>query len=194
MRKALLPLAVACVALAVTIAVFFVFAPPALRVRAGDPAPDFALPHYNQPGSRGTLRELRGSPVLLVRFDSHWPGSVVYLAELEAVHRRFLRDGLVIVGVALDPAVEQRALEFVLANRSVTFTVLLDPEGRATNPLYGVARGRAETYVIDPGGRVLAVHLEPQKWTSQPLRERLAALLPVRTPTPQPLDTPRPGG
>lgn len=192
--KALVVLAVAGVAVTFALAVWYVFAPPATLVRAGDPAPDFALPHYNQPRSRGTLAELRGSLVVLVLFDSKWPGSAVYLAELEKIHRRFLRDGLVVVGVALDPAPEQRALEFVLANRAVTFTVLLDPEGRVTGPLYGAPRKRAETFVIDAGGRVVSVHLEPQKWTSQPLRERLAALLPLPTPTPRPLDTPRPGG
>ena len=56
-----------------------------------------------------------------------------YLEELEKIHRRFLRDGLVVVGVALDPP-EEAAVEFVLSNRSVTFTVLLDPGGRANRP------------------------------------------------------------
>lgn len=193
MRKALVPLAVAGVAVTFAMGVWYAFAPRATLVQAGGRAPDFALPHYNQP-TRGTLAELRGSLVVLVLFDSSWPGSAVYLAELEKIHRRFLRDGLVVVGVALDPAPEQRALEFVLANRGVSFTVLLDPVGRVTGPLYGVPRRRAETYVIDAHGRVLSVHLEPQKWTSEPLRERLAALLPLPTPTPRPLDTPRPRG
>jgi peroxiredoxin len=194
MRKVLVVLAVAGVALAVALAVWWVLAPPATLVRAGDLAPDFALPHYNQPGARGTLSELRGQLVLLVRFDSGWRGSAPYLARLEKIHRRFLRDGLVVVGVALDPPEEQRALEFALANRAVSFTVLLDPGGRVTGPLYGRPRGRAETYVIDPAGRVQSVHLEIQDWTSEPLREQLAALLPRPTPTPRPLDTRPPGG
>jgi peroxiredoxin len=193
-RKLLVPLAVAGVAVCVALAVRYALAPRALLVRAGDVAPDFALSHHNQPSRRGTLAELRGEPVVLVRFDSRWRNSGPYLEELERIHRRFLRDGLVVVGVALDPPEEQRALEFTLHNRKVTFTVLLDPGGRVTGPLYGRPRDEAETYVIDAAGRVQAVHLAPRTWTSPAELSRLGALLPTPTPTPNPLDTPTPSG
>jgi peroxiredoxin len=192
MRRLLTPVAVLAVAATVAIGVRYAFAPPATLVRAGSMAPDFSLPHYNQPTSKGTLSELRGSPVLLVRFDSKWRGTAVYLMELEKVHRRYLRDGLVVVGIALDPQEEQRALEFVLKNRAISFTVLLDPEGRVTGPLYRRARGQPETYLIDGTGRVVSVDLERQKWTNQ--LERIEALLPLPTPTPSPLDRPPPSG
>ena len=172
------------VAVLVALAVFWWFAPRALRVKAGDMAPDFVLPHFNQPTSRGTLSGLRGEPVVLVRFDSRWPSSGPYLAELEKIHRRFLRDGLVVVGVALDPAAEQRALEFVLHNRDVTFTVLLDPDGAVTGPLYGMPREQAETYVIDAIGRVRAAHPTVRRWTTPAEMSGLGALLPTPTPTP----------
>ena len=183
-------LAIAGVAVLVALGVYWWFAPRALRVHAGDMAPDFALPHFNQPSRRGTLSELRGEPVVLVRFDSRWDNSGPYLAELEKIHSRFLSEGLVVVGVALDPAEEQRALEFVLHNRKVTFTVLLDPEGRVTGPLYGMPRDRAETYVIDAGGRVRAAHETPRRWTTPTELSGLGALLPTPTPTPAPTATP----
>jgi len=193
MSKLRTPLAVAGVAILFALVVRYVASPPSTRVRAGDLAPDFSLPHHTQPTARQTLADLRGSGVLLVRFDSRWPGSAVYLAELERVHRRFLQAGLVVVGVALDPQVEQPALQFLLANRGVSFTVLLDPDGRVTSPLYGPPRGKAETYLIDTQGRVVSVRLDLEHWTTQPRREELAALLPTPTPTRTPLDTPRPG-
>jgi peroxiredoxin len=183
-------LLIAGVALLVALAVWWIFAPPSLRVRVGDVAPDFALPHFNQPDRKGTLSELRGEPVVLVRFDSRWGNSGPYLAELERIHRRFLRDGLVVVGVALDPASEQRALEFVLHNRQVTFTVLLDPDGRVTGPLYGRPSDQADTYVIDATGRVRAAHPTPIRWTTPAEMSGLGALLP--TPTPTPKGTPAP--
>lgn len=196
MRRALVPLAVVVVALVVALSVWYANAPPAMKAKVGQPAPDFALPHQNQPQALGTLAQLRGSPVLLVRFDSRWPGSPEYLVELERIHRRFLRDGLVVVGVALDDAVEQRAMQWVLANRGVSFTVLLDPEGQVTNPLYGATRGKAVSYLIDAAGTLLEVRRDLPQWTSPRLRERLAALLPVptptRTPIPRPIDTPPP--
>ena len=179
-------LTIAGVAVVVALGVGWWFAPRALRVNAGDLAPDFALPHFNQPSQRGTLSALRGGPVVLVRFDSRWPTSGAYLAELEKIHRRFLRDGLVVVGVALDPAAEQRALEFVLHNRDVTFTVLLDPDGAVTGPLYGLPRDQAETYVIDAGGRVRAAHPTVRRWTTPAEMSGLGALLPTPTPTPTP--------
>jgi len=196
MKRAATPLAAAGLALGLAFAVWYAAAPRATPVSAGERAPDFALPHSTRPSARGTLAELRGSPVLLARFDSRWPGTPEYLVELEKVHRRLLRDGLVVVGVALDPAAERRALEFVLQNRGVTFTVLLDPEGQATAPQWGTPRDRAETYLIDAGGRVVSVHLEPQRWTARDSLLRLGALLPTPTPTPSPgpLDSPRPGG
>lgn len=196
--RLLAPLVIGGVAVLVALGVWWAFAPRAMRVRAGDLAPDFALPHHNQPSRRGTLSELRGEPVVLVRFDSRWGSSPAYLTELEKIHRRFLPVGLVVVGVALDPAEEQRALEFVLHNRQVTFTVLLDPDGRVTGPLYGMPRDRAETYVIDAGGRVRSAHPAPRRWTTPAELSGLGALLPTPTPTPSStppaLDRRSPGG
>ena len=183
-------LVIAGVAVLVALAVRWLFAPPAMRVSTGDMAPDFALPHFNQPGRRGTLSELRGEAVMLVRFDSRWGSSGPYLAELEKIHRRFLRDGLVVVGVALDPAQEQRALEFVLHNRQVTFTVLLDPDAQVTGPLYGRPRDQADTYLIDATGRVRAAHQAPRRWTTPAELSGLGALMPKPTPTPTPTATP----
>jgi peroxiredoxin len=187
------PLAIIGVALGVAAAIWLLLGPPGVKVRVGEVAPDFSLPHYNQPAARGTLRELRGSPVVLVRFDSRWEGSPGYLVELEKIHRRFLREGLVVVGVALDAAEEQRALEYVLANRGISFTVLLDPEGRVTSPLYGPTRDKAITYLLDSSGRLLEVRHDFPRWTGPDLRARLLGLLPQPTSTPAPLDTPHPG-
>ena len=189
-QKLALALAAAGVALAVALGVWSVVAPPAPLVHVGDLAPDFALPHFNMPTRRGTLAELRGDPVVLVRFDSRWAPSGPYLAEVEKIHRRFLRDGLVVVGVAFDPAEEQRALEFVLHNRTVTFTVLLDPGGAATGPLYGMPRDRPETYLIDTTGHIRAIELEPRPWTNETGLSRLGALIPAPTPTPSPTPAP----
>lgn len=188
-----MPVAIVGVALAVAVPIWLLLGPPGVKVRVGDVAPDFSLPHYNQPAARGTLRELRGSPVILVRFDSRWEGSPGYLVELEKIHRRFLREGLVVVGVALDSEVEQRALDYVLANRAVSFTVLLDPEGRVTNPLYGPTRDHAITYLLDSSGRLLEVRHDFPRWTAPDVRERLLGLLPHPTPSPGPLDTPQAG-
>jgi peroxiredoxin len=190
-RKAWVPLAILGVALGVAASIWVLLGPPGVKVRVGDVAPDFSLPHHNQPAARGTLRELRGSPVVLVRFDSRWEGSPGYLEELEKIHRRFLREGLVVVGVALDPEAEQRALDFVLANRGISFSVLLDPEGRVTDPLYGPTRDKAITYLLDSSGRLLEFRHDLPRWSGPDLRERLLGLLP--TPTPTPLDTPHAG-
>jgi peroxiredoxin len=208
MRRGSLPFVSAAVALVIAVVGWYGLSPRSTRVKAGDLAPDISLPHWNAPTARGTLNALRGSPVLLMFFDSSWPTSGAALEELEAVHRRFLRDGLVVVGVALDPPQEAKAVEFLLANRNVSFTVLVDPGGRASEPLYGLPPARRpETYLIDSTGRVISVHVKAEQWTRPDLRRRLAELLPPRVPTaslpprppgpsepPTALDSPRPPG
>jgi peroxiredoxin len=193
MRRALVPLSVAAVAVVLAMAIWWGLSPRATRVKPGQMAPDFSLPHWNVPAARGTLRELRGSPVLLMIFDSSWPTSGAALQELEKVHRRLLQDGLVVVGIAVDPPQEAKAVEFLIANRSLTFTVLMDPSGREIGPTYGVSPDRRpETYLIDGSGRVVSVHLKPEPWARDDLRRTLASLLPP--PRPAALDSPRPPG
>lgn len=190
MRRALVPLSALAAAAVLAMAGWYFLAPRATLVKAGDLAPDFSLPHWNAPGARGSLSTLRGSPVLLVFFDSSWPTSGRALEELERIHRRFLRDGLVVVGVALDPPQEAKAVEFLLANRQVSFTVLTDPSGVVTGPLYGVPPARKpETYLIDTEGRVVSVHLKAEQWTNEDLLPKVAKLLPPATPVARP---PRP--
>lgn len=186
-------LAAAVVAVSMAFVGWCALSPRATRVKAGDQAPDVSLPHWNVPAALGTLHALRGSPVLLVFFDSRWPSSGMSLQELEKVHRRFLQDGLVVVGIALDPAEEAKALEFFLHNRGVTFTILLDPLGRQTAATWGTPRERTpETYLIDRSGRVVSVYLKPQPWARDDLRKVIEALLPARQPGA--LDSRRPPG
>lgn len=193
MRRALVPVSAASIAILLSLVVWWGLSPRATRVKAGQQAPDFALPYWNQPTVRATLQALRGSPVLLMLFDSSWPVSGTALQEMEKVHRRFLRDGLVVVGIAIDPPQEAKAVEFLIVNRGITFTVLLDPGGGQVGPLYGLPRNRQpETYVIDAAGRVVSVHLKPEPWARDDLRGKLASLLPP--PRPAPLDSPRPPG
>jgi peroxiredoxin len=203
-----MPLAAVAVAVLTALAGWYALSPRATLVQAGDAAPDVSLPHWNAPTVRGTLHALRGSPVLLMFFESGWPTSGRALEELERVHRRFLRDGLVVVAVALDPPEEVKAVEFLLASRKVSFTVLVDPGGRATEPLYGLPPARRpETYLIDSTGRVVSVHLKAEQWTREDLLRKLAELLPPRVPAASPpprpprpsepptaLDSPRPPG
>ena len=193
MRRGLMPLSAAAVAVALAMVAWYALAPRATRVKAGDLAPDVSLPHWNVPTALGTLHALRGSPVLLIFFDSSWPTSAPALEELEKVHRRFLKDGLVVVGIALDPPQEAKAVEFMMANRGLTFTVLMDPSGRQTAPIYGLPADRVpETYLIDRGGRVVSVHLKPEPWARDDLRGKIEGLLPPRRPGA--LDSPRPPG
>jgi peroxiredoxin len=191
MRRGSLSIAAAGVAVLLALGAWFALAPRATLVKAGTLAPDFSLPHWNVPAARGTLSGLRGSPVLLVFFDSSWPSSGPALIELEKVHRRYLRDDLVVVGVSVDPPQEAKALEFFLANRGITFTVLLDPLGRQTAPLYGFPPERTpETYLLDRDGRVVSVYLKPQPWAREDLRRKIEAVL----PPPRTLDSRRPPG
>lgn len=153
----------------VVVAGLYVRAPRATRVQVGDNAPDFELP-YAAGGKATRLSANRGSPTLLVFFDTRWPESDEYLRHLERMHRRYSRRGLRALAVALDPdaAVVQ---EFVRRNE-MTFSVVSDPLAAKLGPLYGTPRD-PEAYLLDPSGRVEAVLLERVDGTSPTVKDIL---------------------
>jgi peroxiredoxin len=163
----------AAVAAAIVIAVLYARAPRATRVHVGEMAPDFELPVVTD-AKPAKLSGNRGGPILLVFFDTRWPGSDEYIRYIERMHRRYFRRGLRTMAVAVDrdPAL---ARDFVRRN-GVTFAVVSDPFASKLNPLWGTPRD-PEAYLLDPRLRVEAVLLERVDWTSPTVSDFLAKYL-----------------
>jgi peroxiredoxin len=174
---ALLPVAVA-VAAAVGIVVGYTYlhAPRATRVHAGEMAPDFTLPSIVPGDPPVRLSGRRGGPTLLVLFDSRAPGNDAYFLNLQRLHAKYVRSGLSVISVAVDPTAA--ALPTFADHSGVTFTILTDPFAAVLHTAYGTPRD-PEAYLIDREGRVVAVYtqrIDPDTYEFQRLIKQLLGL------------------
>lgn len=180
-RASLTTVVAPLVAAAVVLGYWYARSPHALRVKPGDEAPDLDLPGIV--GGKARLSDYRRSPLVLVIFDTRWPITERYLWSVELLHRRALRRGLVVLGVALDD--DGGALRRYVRARALTFSVVWDPGGKAVGRTYGSPRDqKPTTYVIAPGGRVEVVYLDAVDWSNDELREPVERLLPKESPRP----------
>jgi peroxiredoxin len=167
-------LAAALIAAALVAGFAYLKGAPTTRLRPGDSVPDAALEPVEGAG-RARLRENLGTATVIVLFDTRWPVMARYGEGLERLNRRYQRGGLRVVGICLDDS-KDTARDYIQRN-AITFTVLHDPGGRATEAAWGRAKGPA-AYLIDASGRVAAVFPEPVNWRADERRRHVEALLP----------------
>jgi thiol-disulfide isomerase/thioredoxin len=120
----------------------------------GKPAPDFALAvaANGDPGSRMSLGELKGRPILL-DFWASWCGPCAVEAPVvDRLARRYEKRGLVVMGVnTSDPPEVIRAYA---AQKGLSYPMVIDAGSRASQE-YGVDK-LPSLVVIDKQGNVLA--------------------------------------
>jgi peroxiredoxin len=144
----------------------------------GGEAPDFTLPALG--GTKLTLSQLRGGPVVL-NFWATWCAPCKdELPELEQVYRDYKDRGLVVLAVSEDDESSFRQVRPYVRRGSprvgaYTFPVALDTE-REVARRYRLA-GLPGTYLIDAAGIVRAVY--PGPITRQGLLELLPTVLPA---------------
>ncbi|HEV3481545.1 MAG TPA: TlpA disulfide reductase family protein [Candidatus Acidoferrales bacterium] len=115
--------------------------------------PNFTLTDLQ--GKNWTLSELRGK-VVLVNFWATWcPPCRKEMPDLEALYDRFKGEGLVVLAISDEDAAKVRPF---VAERQVTYPVLLDP-GRRVNNLFQV-EGIPKTFVYDREGRLVAQSID----------------------------------
>jgi len=114
---------------------------------------DFTLTDLG--GNAWNLRELRGK-VVLVNFWATWcPPCRKEMPDLDALYRRFEKQGLVILGISDEDAGK---VESFLAEHPVSYPVLLDP-GRKTNEKFRVD-GIPKSFVYDRDGKLVAESID----------------------------------
>lgn len=170
------------VTLGVVVGYWYWRAPESTFVKAGQAAPDLALPSLGGEGVGTKLSSFRGRPVLLVMFMAGCQICENEIWQVERLHREFLPKGLVVLGVAVDPDPEQTP-EFVKRHQ-LTFIVLQDVNGAAVREAYRSWK-MPEAYLIDAAGRVDAVYLGSVNWRGPEVRERIERLLPAPRATEQ---------
>jgi peroxiredoxin len=150
-------------------------------VKIDNTAPDFTLSTLR--GKPVQLTAYRGRPVVL-NFFTTWCGYCeAELPDIEAIHNRYAKQGLVVIGVD----VEETAREVAgFVNRlGISFPVLLDPDNEVAD-LYGV-NSYPRTYFIEPNGSIHRIQIgSADKGTLESYVGELMALPREPTSTPAP--------
>jgi len=110
---------------------------------------DFTL--VDLTGKRWTLKELRGS-VVLINFWATWcPPCRKEMPDMEALYQRFQPKGLVILAISDE---ETAKVQPFIAERHFSYPILLDP-GRKVNELFRI-EGIPKSFVYDRQGKLIA--------------------------------------
>ncbi len=115
----------------------------------GDLAPDISL--ADTQGTSHKLSDYRGKLVLL-NFWATWCATCLSeMPALEELHKKFSRQGLVVLGVAVND--ERDKVSKFLLDHHLTFPVLLDQDGKAER-LFSL-RGTPESFLINQQGKLV---------------------------------------
>lgn len=137
----------------------------------GEAAPSLALPDAQ--GSTVALDALRGR-VVVVDFWASWCGpckrSFPWMSEMQ---RKYADQGLTIVAVNVDKRREDAAK--FLAVTPGAFTIVYDPTG--ASPTAWDVKGMPTSYLVDRGGRIVAVDSGFREESKDTLEARIKAAL-----------------
>jgi peroxiredoxin len=125
--------------------------------RVGDMLPEFAAPILD--GDTVALASYRGEPVLVNLWATWCAPCREEMPYLEAIGREYAAAGLRVVGISSDTRGALAQVRHVVAERGVTYDVLLDPRARSTD-LFG-AFGLPVTFLADADGRITWMRLGP---------------------------------
>ena len=106
-------------------------------------------------GKAWSLKDLRGKVVLLNFWATWCPPCRKEMPDLEALYLRFNDQGLVILAVSDEDAAKVSPF---LAERSITYPVLLDP-GRKVNEQLQI-EGIPKSFVYDRSGKLVAQSID----------------------------------
>jgi len=127
-----------------------------------------------------SIREYRGSVVILNFWASWCRECRPEMPVLERLHREFSSRGLIIIGVNAREK-EEPARRYA-RELGLTIPLVLDRDGKI-NALYGVV-GLPTTFVIGRDGRAVGLAVGPRQWESAPARALIASLLAEPAPPP----------
>ena len=117
-------------------------------VKVGAPAPAYATRALD--GDSVSLAGLRGKVVLLNVWATWCHPCREEIPQLEALHRQFGKDGLVVAGVSVDNGGMDDGIRSFMRDFKMTYAVWLDPDERVSARFLTI--GVPETFLIDRAG------------------------------------------
>lgn len=149
-----------------------------VELKAGQRGPDFRLARFD--GGHASLDTWKDKLIVLNFWATWCTPCTVEMPALESLWRRYRGRGLVVVGISVDRGASRSLIEPYLANLHLTFPVLLDPDMVAAHAWR--VTGLPATFVIRPGGDVVAMAMGAREWDEPPMHAVLEPMLPVARP------------
>lgn len=146
-------------------------APP--QPRAAEPLSTYAA--QTLAGTTVQLADFEGSVVLLNVWATWCPPCRRELPELQQLHERLADQGLRVIAVSIDDAAAETVVTRFVGDLGLTFTILRDPENRATQRFGGV--GLPQTLLLDRTGSPRWRHDGPLRADDPELAQWLTKLL-----------------
>lgn len=123
----------------------------------GSIAPEYSAPDLD--GRPVSLEELRGRVVVFNIWATWCPPCRKEMPDLQALHDRYSPEGLRVIGVSVDAAGTDEAVQQFLEEYGVTYTILRDPSDRISSVF--MTQGVPVTILIDREGTVKWRRLGP---------------------------------
>ncbi|MGB4599294.1 MAG: TlpA disulfide reductase family protein [Trichlorobacter sp.] len=145
---------------------------PALAVKINTPAPDFTLTDLH--GTKVSLSSLRGKVVLLNFWSTTCAPCVVEIPSLNDLYHEFRGQGLVVLGIALDPS--EKPVRELTGKLKVEYPNLMDSEKDVYFDSYGLF-GQPVSLIVDRNGVVREKIIGGIEWTSPQMKTRIQSYL-----------------
>jgi peroxiredoxin len=142
--------------------------------RVGQPLADFTLPDLQ--GQQVQLSTLRGKVVFINVWTTWCPPCVEEMPTIQRLYEQLHPRGLAVLAISMDALGEQVVHPF-LAQRRLTFPVLLDPKS-SIERLYKTM-GVPESFIVDKAGILVEKVVGPRDWAHPQMLavfERLLAM------------------
>jgi peroxiredoxin len=137
-------------------------------------APHFTLEAYS--GRRVTLTQVLQDGPAVIDFWATWCSPCrEALPQLQALHEKYSERGLTVLAISQDDPRSQPKIGPFVRSQRLTFPVLLDGDHRVAR-LWRVST-LPTTFLVDPSGRIVALHRGYRDGDERILEDEILALL-----------------
>lgn len=141
---------------------------PCLAVKLNTPAPDFVLKDLQ--GARQALSAYKGKVVILNFWSTTCPPCVQELPSLNELSREQKQSGLVVLGIALDPA--EKPVRELVGKLRLEFPIMLDSTKDVYFDSYGLF-GQPVSVIVDRSGLVREKIIGAVDWNAPQVRAKM---------------------